>query len=103
MEHFGEVRGSTGKDYKIVGYGSFFERYLLIFLIEIGVVKMKFNEVLIDVPEIPRKAIINVVDSMEMIKLWFDEREISYTASDLLKGAEMVLQNEIKLETNNLN
>jgi len=55
---------------------------------------MQFNELLKDVPTEPRRAIIDVVDSMELVKLWFDERKISFTANDLLKGAELILDTE---------
>ena len=44
-----------------------------------------------------RQPVIDVVDSMDFIRLWFDQYELSYTAADLLSGAEMILKREDNL------
>ena len=41
-----------------------------------------------------RQSIIDVVDAMGFMRVWFDRYNIVYTANDLLRGAEMILLRE---------
>lgn len=38
-----------------------------------------------------KEPIINVLDTVETVKIWFDEYNIEYTASDLISTASLIL------------
>ena len=45
-------------------------------------------------PEPWKRALIDVCDTAEAVKLWFDDQEVSYTGADITEMTKLVLQRE---------
>ncbi len=53
-----------------------------------------FEEFLPRCPALTRQALIDVCDTMEICRLWFESRGVRYTGGDLVQGAALVLKRE---------
>ena len=52
---------------------------------------MTFETRLAQCPYPQRDALIQVTDTMELVKLWFEDRKIPYRGADIVSATELVL------------
>jgi hypothetical protein len=56
---------------------------------------LDFERLLQDVePPTARQAIIDVTDTAYLVKVWFEQHRVAYTAADLASMTSMVLERE---------